>query len=309
MARDHWTIVLVEGEDGPLRQVTVTRRALRISAGAVGIFILGALFLLGSLGLEGASRLEARMLKDQNRVLAAELARIQTRMKGLEGDLAFLAERDAEARLLAGLTPIDEEVLKVGVGGPGTPSLETHPLYAVDPELGKEAFSVEYDLGAMERRVGLFRESMAEALDSLAAHRDLLEATPSILPVAGLLRSGFTRARIHPILDRSMPHEGIDIAAPRGTPIMAAARGRVTFAGWRSGYGQTVEIDHGYGYQTLYGHAYRVLVRVGQVVDRGHVIAEVGSTGLATSPHLHYEVRVGGRPVNPMNFILQGAIP
>lgn len=309
MARDQWTIVLVAGEDGPLRQITLSRRTLRLAAGAVGSLVLGLLVLLVSLGSESASRLEARQLKEQNRILSGELSGLQTRMKGLEGDLAFLAERDAEARLLAGLTPIDEEVLRVGVGGPGSPTLEEHPLYDVAPELGKEAFAVEYDLGAMERRVGLFRASMDEALDSLAAHRDLLLSTPSILPTTGIFRSGFSRARLHPLLDRTMPHEGIDVAAPRGTPIMAAARGRVTYAGWKSGYGQTVEINHGYGYETLYGHADKVLVRVGQVVDRGDVIAQVGSTGLATSPHLHYEVRVGGRPVNPMNFILESAVP
>lgn len=309
MARDQWTIVLVAGEDGPLRQVTLSRRTLRLAIGAVGTAFLALLVLLVSFGGESTSRLEARGLREQNQVLASQLSTLQARMKGLEGDLTYLAERDAEARLLAGLTPIDEEVLRVGVGGPGSPTLEEHPLYAVDAELGKEAFAVEYDLGAMERRVGLFRSSMAEALDSLAAHRDLLLSTPSILPTAGIFRSGFSSARAHPLLDRTMPHEGIDVSAPRGTPIMAAARGRVTFAGWRSGYGQTVEINHGYGYQTLYGHADKLLVRVGQVVDRGDIIAQVGSTGLATSPHLHYEVRVGGRPVNPMNFILQGAVP
>ncbi len=309
MARDQWTIVLVAGEDGPLRQITLHRRTLRLGAAALGTAVLALLVLLVTLGAESTSRLEARQLRQENQVLVDRLTALQTRVRGLEGDLEFLAERDAEARLLAGLTPIDEEVLRVGVGGPGSPSLEDHPLYEVDPELGKEAFAVEYDLGALERRVELFRSSMAEAMDSLAAHRDLLLSTPSILPAAGIFRSGFSRARLHPILDRTMPHEGIDVAAPRGTPIMAAARGRVIYAGWRSGYGQTVEIDHGYGYETLYGHADKVLVRVGQVVDRGNVIAQVGSTGLATSPHLHYEVRVAGRPVNPMNFIIQGAVP
>lgn len=309
MARDQWTIVLVAGEDGPLRQITLHRRTLRLGAAALGTAVLALLVLLVTLGAESTSRLEARQLRQENQVLVDRLTALQTRVRGLEGDLEFLAERDAEARLLAGLTPIDEEVLRVGVGGPGSPSLEDHPLYEVDPDLGKEAFAVEYDLGALERRVELFRSSMAEAMDSLAAHRDLLLSTPSILPAAGIFRSGFSRARLHPILDRTMPHEGIDVAAPRGTPIMAAARGRVTYAGWRSGYGQTVEIDHGYGYETLYGHADKVLVRVGQVVERGDVVAQVGSTGLATSPHLHYEVRVAGRPVNPMNYIIQGAVP
>jgi len=83
----------------------------------------------------------------------------------------------------------------------------------------------------------------------------------------------------------------------------------VSFAGRRVGYGLTVELDHGFGYSTLYGHADKVLVRVGQRVERGDVIAQVGNTGIATSPHLHYEVRIGGVPVNPMNYVITGAVP
>jgi len=309
MARDHWTIVLVAGEDGPLRQFTLSRTLLRrILVGAV-TGVAGLVLLLTLMGVGGTHRMQARTLKAKNTALAAELTRIQERVQGLEQELTVVAQRDAEARLLAGLTPFDEEILKVGVGGPGAPTLESHPLWEVDPELTREAFAVDYDLGAMERRVRLFRSSLEEALDSLTAHGDLLAATPSILPTAGLLRSGFSSARPHPIHHRVLPHEGIDVAAPRGTPILAAAKGRVTFAGWRAGYGYTVELDHGYGYQTLYGHADKVLVRQGQTVARGDVIAQVGSTGLATSPHLHYEVRVGGRPVNPMNYVITGAVP
>jgi murein DD-endopeptidase MepM/ murein hydrolase activator NlpD len=223
--------------------------------------------------------------------------------------LAFLAERDAELRVMAGLDPIDPEVLQVGVGGPGSPALETHPLYELNQAISKEAFAASYDLNALERRSRLLRESILEASDSLAAHRDLLEATPSILPTRGRLSSNFTSARMHPIHNQVLPHEGVDISAPRGTPIMAAAKGRVVFAGQRSGYGLLVELDHGFGYSTVYGHASKLLVTRGQTVQRGEVIAQVGSSGLATSPHVHYEVRISDRPVNPMNFVLSGVVP
>jgi murein DD-endopeptidase MepM/ murein hydrolase activator NlpD len=101
----------------------------------------------------------------------------------------------------------------------------------------------------------------------------------------------------------------VDISAPRGTPILASAKGTVTQAGWVAGLGNTVEIDHGYGYVTRYGHASKVLVRPGQKVTRGDIIANVGSTGISTSPHLHYEIHVGGRPVNPLNYIIGRALP
>jgi murein DD-endopeptidase MepM/ murein hydrolase activator NlpD len=249
------------------------------------------------------------MLEKEKGILVAELTAIQERVVAIEENLAFIAEKDAEVRVLAGLDPIDADVLQVGVGGPGSPTLESHPLYELDRETGEQAFAVSYDLNALERRSRLLRASIVEASDSLAAHRDLLEATPSILPTVGRLTSGFTHARLHPIYDKTVPHEGVDISAPRGTAIMAAATGKVLFAGQRDGYGLLVEIDHGYGYQTLYGHASQLLVRTGQEIDRGDVIALVGSSGIATSPHLHYEVRVDSRPVNPMHFVIPGAQP
>ena len=112
------------------------------------------------------------------------------------------------------------------------------------------------------------------------------------------ITSGFG-IRFHPILKRWRPHHGIDYAAPYGTPVHAVASGRVIFAGWRGGYGRAVVIKHKNGYSTLYGHLSRILVRVGQHVDQGQTIGLVGSTGLSTGPHLHYEVRHYGRRINP----------
>ncbi|HET7109607.1 MAG TPA: M23 family metallopeptidase, partial [Gemmatimonadales bacterium] len=96
----------------------------------------------------------------------------------------------------------------------------------------------------------------------------------------------------------------IDVAAPTGTPIEAPAAGRVVEVGWESGYGNVVVLDHGYGIETKFAHTSKVLVRTGQRVKRGDRIALVGSTGLATGPHLHYEVHVNGRPVNPLRYVL-----
>ena len=123
------------------------------------------------------------------------------------------------------------------------------------------------------------------------------------------MTSRFSKSRMHPVHNRPLPHEGVDISAPKGTPIFAAAKGRVVRAGWVVGYGLTVEIDHGYGYTTLYGHASKLLVQRGQVVNRGDVIAQVGSTGIATASHLHYEVSLNGIAQNPANFILPDAVP
>lgn len=115
-------------------------------------------------------------------------------------------------------------------------------------------------------------------------------------PARGVITSRFgMRWRRH--------HTGVDIAAPRGTPIHAARAGRVVRAGWHGGYGLLVVLDHGDGMETWYGHASRILVRVGERVERGQVIARVGCTGACTGPHVHFEVRVRGRPVDPLLYL------
>jgi murein DD-endopeptidase MepM/ murein hydrolase activator NlpD len=309
MTGDRWTFVVARGDEGPAHQFSLSPKVLLYGGGAgLAIGLLVLVVALGSV-FGGVTRLQARQLEARNEALTHELARLQDQVGGLEGTLDRLASRDAQLRALAGLDPLDGDVLQVGVGGPGLLSPASHPLSTVDASLGAAAFAVEYDLAALERRARLLAGSMDEAADSLAAHRDLLESTPSILPTAGFLSSRFSYSRNHPIHHQPLPHEGIDVSAPRGTPILSAAKGRVVRAGWTAGYGQMVEIDHGYGFTTRYGHAAKLLVRVGQQVRRGDIVAQVGSTGIATSAHLHYEVRLNGRAQNPMNYVLPGVVP
>ena len=164
------------------------------------------------------------------------------------------------------------------------------------------------DLDALIRRANLLARSFSEAGDSLALHADRLAATPSIMPTAGWLSSAFSRMRFHPILHEARAHEGLDVSAPMGTPIEAPANGTVIQAEWEAGYGNTIVIDHGFGIVTKFAHASRLLVKVGAKVHRGDRIALVGNTGLSTGPHLHYEVHVNGRPVNPLRYILPGVV-
>lgn len=123
------------------------------------------------------------------------------------------------------------------------------------------------------------------------------------LPVHGRMTSGFGE-RFHPILGYMRFHKGVDLAASAGTPIVAAADGRVVGAGWHGGYGQQVEIAHTAGVETTYGHMSRIAAHIGQVVRKGEVIGWVGSTGLSTGPHLHFEVTRNGRAINPMGVKL-----
>jgi murein DD-endopeptidase MepM/ murein hydrolase activator NlpD len=120
------------------------------------------------------------------------------------------------------------------------------------------------------------------------------------MPVQGRLTSGFGE-RFHPILGYERFHAGVDLGAAAGTPIVAAADGKVMSAGWAGGYGQAVEIAHAGGIETKYGHMSRIAAHSGELVRRGQVIGYVGSTGLSTGPHLHFEVMKNGRPVNPLS--------
>jgi murein DD-endopeptidase MepM/ murein hydrolase activator NlpD len=123
-----------------------------------------------------------------------------------------------------------------------------------------------------------------------------------IYPLRGQLTSRFGM-RTHPIYHITKMHTGIDLSAPSGTPIRASAGGEVVYAGWWGGYGNVVIIDHGGGISTLYAHCSAIYVRKGQSVSQGEVIAAVGSTGLSTGPHLHFEVRKNGKPVDPLGYL------
>ncbi len=203
--------------------------------------------------------------------------------------------------MLANLEPIDPQVQAAGIGGPaGASDVNLSGLTGI----ARRTAEVRVDLGALIRRANLLASSFKEAADSLALHSARLAATPSIMPTQGWLSSAFSAMRNHPILHLARPHEGIDVSAPMGSPIEAPAAGVVTDAGWETGYGNTITINHGFGIVTKFAHASKLLVKTGQRVSRGQRIALVGNSGLATGPHLHYEVHVNGRPVNPLKYVL-----
>jgi murein DD-endopeptidase MepM/ murein hydrolase activator NlpD len=129
-------------------------------------------------------------------------------------------------------------------------------------------------------------------------------ATPSIWPVKGWVTSGFG-PRISPFTEKPAWHDGLDIGATPNAPVQATARGRVTATGFDSKLGNIVRLDHGYGLETLYGHLAKSLVKEGQRVNRGDVVGLVGSSGLATGPHLHYMVKANGQALDPHKYILE----
>lgn len=170
-------------------------------------------------------------------------------------------------------------------------------------EKGEAFAAVASDIAELERQEQVLKAQSQALAAVITGNSGSGRGTGSMMwPVDGTVTSGFGW-RIHPILGRRIFHTGIDIAAASGTPIWAADSGTVVYATWVSGYGNTVALDHGDGLSTLYAHQSSVAVSYGQRVKKGQVIGYVGSTGYSTGPHLHFEVRVNGSPVDPMGYL------
>lgn len=309
MARREWTLLVMSDDQTQVRQVKITRELIRTVIGAALVLASLVLSVAGAYFVRGGEEGRVARLQQRNDLLKAEVLGIREQVTALETALGDLTRKDEHYRLLAGLDPLDEDVLQAGIGGPGGAMREASALWTASRGADRLALETSGELSTLVRRARLLSSSWDEAARTLSAKHAELEATPSILPTRGVLTSGFSYSRRHPILNRSRPHEGIDITAPTGTPILAAAKGRVVKSGRDGAYGLMVEIDHGFGYVTRYAHASRLHAKVGQTVERGDVIGLVGSTGLSVGPHLHYEVLVNGKPVNPRRFIFDtGAI-
>jgi len=297
-------MVVPEGT-GASRAIQVSQSVLKVGAIGLCLFVLLALVLGYATVSRSVDMSRAARLERENQQLAATLGQLNARISSLSDTLGQITQRDARIRLLANLEPTDPQVLQAGIGGPAPSGAAKR---APQSELARQAGEVTVDLNALIRRANLLAFSFDEAADSLESHRDRLAALPSILPTQGWLTSAFSSMREHPVLHVARAHEGIDVVAPMGAPIEAPAAGIVLSAGWETGYGYSVSIDHGYGITTRFAHASKLLVRKGQRVERGQRIALVGNTGLATGPHLHYEVHVRGRPVDPLNYVLPDGV-
>lgn len=231
-------------------------------------------------------------------MLASKMGDLQARMIELE----TLSERIADA---AGLDALDSAF---GDDIQATESsLEASPLSTLwtpgdvwpsDPVSGMADW-----LDVLRTRVDKKKEWFSLVDSALARRAGMALTMPTHMPIAGMDPGSPFGWRRHPILGHQILHEGVDFAAPYGTPIHAAAAGVVVDAGYKSGYGLTVEVRHGDGLVTRYAHASKLLVKVGEIVEKGQEIAKVGASGRVTGAHLHFEVRVNGRALDPMLFL------
>ena len=272
------------------------------------ILLMVFLFLVAANAVLVADYLQKKSRAAQADRLEEELAQYQLEFRKVASELAEMEDRmvrlqimDARIRKLAHL---DSGNKILGLGGPEEFSLRKR-MRGLRENTQRLIMEVKRDLLRVRRAAWEQEESFHVLEEFLKSREALLVHTPLGYPVRGWITSPYGYRR-DPFTGRREFHEGVDIAAPIGAPIRAPADGVVVFAGRKPGYGKMVILDHGYGYSTAYGHCSKILVRIGQKVKRGQIIAKVGNTGRSTAPHLHYEVRVGKVAVNPYYYLRLG---
>jgi septal ring factor EnvC (AmiA/AmiB activator) len=288
-------------DNASVRQFMVPRAAFY----ALGVFVVTSLGLIGFFGSRylsaaGEGR-EMLRLRGENVQLRDHLGGLQSQIASLQGEMKTSLEIQQRLRLVASLQELDPEVLEAGVGGP-SPRLSSSA--SLSPELRHGVEGASQQLSKMLRQAGMQRESYNEILTALQDKRETWDHTPSVRPLSyGTITSHYGR-RMDPFTGQLAMHKGVDFAARPGAPIRATADGTVTTAGSHAGYGLMVEINHGDGLRSRYAHCMSLLVKSGQKVERGDVIARVGSSGRASGSHVHYEILKNGLHLDPMEFVL-----
>lgn len=238
--------------------------------------------------------------------LSAQVGQLQARVADIQGSHAEVVQRFSEFAS-GSLTQVEKALGSVGLdvkklvdkdpataavrplGGQGGPFIPAGPLSAADQA------KLHATLASLNFKIGRW--------DNL---QEVIRRVPLGTPVRSSQISSPFGVREDPINGNPARHEGMDFAAPSRTPVFAPSSGVVVFAGWKDRFGRTVILDHGHGFTTLYGHLHKTLVTVGQKVESGKQIGEIGSTGRSTGPHLHYEVHINGKPQDPLRFIKAG---
>ena len=231
---------------------------------------------------------ELERLRVANNRQNQDLLQLAADLDDVRMELNALAQTDARVRQLADL---DEEPaeLPIAVGG-------------VAEESGELVDALQREINQLMVEIEQRRQSQEDVRNLLNDQVSLSRATPKGWPTKGWMTSYFGM-RKSPFTGNRVMHDGLDIAANVGTPVVATADGIVARVEYQAGYGKTVVIDHGYGYRTLFGHNSRILVKPGERVKRGDQIALVGNTGRSTGPHVHYELRLNGVPIDPRNTL------
>ena len=279
---------------------------LRRSGGYIlGGFGIGMIFFYVFLYFFPSPR-EASLMQ-YNRNLTAEMAVLEKQVDQMQIIVSDLSQRDDNLyRAILGAEPIP---LSARMGATQQMSYYDSLARMTNIQL---AADIQRKVDILEKELYVQACSYDEILELAKNQEARMENIPAIQPVLNKdlkrMASGYGW-RVDPVYHIRRFHEGMDFSAPIGTDIYATGNGVVTFSGWRQGYGETIEIDHGLGYSTRYAHCHKLFARVGKKVKRGDLIALVGNTGKSTGPHVHYEVHYNGRPIDPRNYYFYDLSP
>ena len=308
MGKDEFTIVIFPGSLSTPRKLRLPKRLVKISILVSFVVLIGVLgssfyFIQQYLKLQD-SETELVKLRRESKIRKIRVEKFAQQVKNFETEMVRLERFEKKLRVITALENSPRSIEKNwGVGGPY--GLSTNSFTTA---MGRGAANMverlSNGLGHLGKQAKIQSISFQELDNFFKNQKSLLSSTPSIWPIRGWVTSGFG-FRKSPFTGLREKHEGWDIAARNGSPVRTTADGVVVVEGREYGYGNLVEIDHGYGLVTRYGHNSKHLVKVGDRVKRGQVIALVGNTGRSTGPHLHYEVLLNGLPANPKNYILE----
>jgi murein DD-endopeptidase MepM/ murein hydrolase activator NlpD len=299
MAKKFYTIMIVPHATAKFRRVRISRNLLLMGGGLLVVLVVAGLmfphYLIQSLRL----RASVAEMDRQNGELRKSNEKFDASLSDLRSKLAEIETKAAKFALMVGVEDVatPTTAASMGAGGGSFPDLKT-----IEPQQAETL--IEGEINTLRERSGALQDTFRVLDTAFQKQALLLASTPSIYPVRGLLGNGFGWRR-DPFTGMRDFHQGLDIVAPVGTKVVAPADGIITSAGPSGGFGLSIFVSHGYGVVTRYGHLSSVVARVGQRVRRGDVIATTGSTGRSTGPHLHYEVLVYQKNVDPLRYILE----
>lgn len=302
-----YTVILIDKSGRPIKKTSLSVKLI-FAVIFTGLLLLSSLSLLGydyhkvkkeavrTAVLESKISWQAEEIRGQRRQIQA----FANEINGLKGQMVRLDEFEKQIKMLANIETGKNDEGLYGIGGSMPDDLD--PNLDLARKHDQLVRSMHEQVSQL-KTASLHKENELKALIAkLEEQRNILSATPSIMPTKGVITSRFGY-RKSPFSGRSELHKGIDIANKKGTFVVATADGVVIFAGMRGLFGRIVTIDHGHGIITHYAHLNETIIKEGDNVKRGDVIAKMGNTGRSTGPHLHYEVRLNGIPVNPIKYI------
>lgn len=302
------TLLIFDAAGTPVKQATIPKLllpviAMLVTAAAITLYMGISDYLRLRADSRELISLRADLKKQDERITHQQnqIVAFSNKVNSLKTQLADLHNFEKKIRIIANLDPNDDGTSMFGVGGSDPEDLD--PVTIMEEDYQELVRDMHVEINEIDQASHSQKNSFTSIFSQLESKRNLLAATPSIRPVKGWLSSRFGY-RVSPFTGRREFHRGLDIATRAGVPIIAPADGIVTYSGRKGLMGNMITLEHGFGMITRYGHIQKLIKKKGERVKRGETIALVGNTGRSTGPHLHYEVRLNGVAVNPMNYFL-----